>query len=135
MKQVSIGVIGAGYWGPHLIRNVSELADAYLSTTDLASWVKHHSRERYLSLVDACWESRAFGDWWQHCLVAEGSLDLAAEPIVNPWDVASVQILIEEAGGRFTDLTGAPRFDGGSALSSNGHLHEAALALLKGSSQ
>ena len=112
------------------VSGVGNLADAYLSTTDLGSWVKYHSRERYLALVDNCWESRAFGDFWQHCLVAEGSVDLAAEPIVNPWDVASVQVLIEEAGGRFSDLSGAPRFDGGSALSSNGQLHEAALALL-----
>ena len=130
---------GAGAWTSDpdgsrrriTVSGVSDLADAYLSTTDLASWVTYHSRERYLDLLDACWESRAFGDFWQHCLVAEGSMDLAAEPIVNPWDVAPVQILIEEAGGRFTDLSGVARFDGGSALSSNGRLHDAALALLK----
>jgi histidinol-phosphatase len=113
------------------VSGVRELPDAYLSTTDLASWVTYHSRERYITLVDACWESRAFGDFWQHCLVAEGSMDLAAEPIVNPWDVAPIKILIEEAGGRFSDLTGNPRIDGGSALSSNGHLHSAALDLLR----
>jgi histidinol-phosphatase len=111
---------------------VANLSDAYLSTTDLAAWVTYHSRERYLSLVDACWESRAFGDFWQHCLVAEGSMDLAAESIVNPWDVAAIQVIIEEAGGRFSDLSGAARFDGGSALSSNGQLHDAALELLNG---
>jgi histidinol-phosphatase len=131
---------GQGAWttdpngGQRRIRvsGVRELADAYLSTTDLGSWVTYHSRERYLGLVDACWETRAFGDFWQHCLVAEGSLDLAAEPIVNPWDVAPAQVLVEEAGGRFTDLSGAARFDGGSALSSNGHLHQPALTLLAG---
>ncbi|NIH85471.1 histidinol-phosphatase [Amycolatopsis granulosa] len=106
---------------------VSALSDGYLSTTDLGSWTEYHSREAYLGLVDACWETRAFGDFWQHCLVAEGAIDLAAEPIVNPWDVAPMQILLTEAGGRFSDLTGAARFDGGSALSSNGHLHEEAL--------
>jgi histidinol-phosphatase len=114
------------------VSGVRELENAYLSTTDLASWVTYHSRERYLALVDACWETRAFGDFWQHCLVAEGSMDLAAEPIVNPWDVAPIQVLIEEAGGRFSDLSGTPRIDGGSALSSNGHLHGAALELLTG---
>ncbi len=112
------------------VSEVGKLGDAYLSTTDLASWVKYHSRVRYLDLVDACWESRAFGDWWQHCLVAEGAMDLAVEPIVNPWDVAPIQVLIEEAGGRFTDLSGVARIDGGSALSSNGALHEPALGLL-----
>jgi histidinol-phosphatase len=113
------------------VSGVGDLADAYLSTTDLGSWVTYHSRERYLGLVDACWETRAFGDFWQHCLVAEGALDLAAEPIVNTWDMAPVRVLIEEAGGTFTDLAGQPRIDGGSALSSNGHLHEAALGLLQ----
>ncbi|WP_199433993.1 histidinol-phosphatase [Qaidamihabitans albus] len=110
---------------------VSDLADAYASTTDLGSWGEYRSREAYLAFVDACWETRAFGDFWQHCLVAEGAIDIAAEPIVNPWDVAAAQLLVTEAGGRFTDLTGAPRFDGGSALSSNGHLHDAALAHLR----
>ncbi|GLZ38543.1 histidinol-phosphatase [Actinokineospora sp. NBRC 105648] len=113
------------------VSGVRSLEDAYLSTTHLGSWVEHHSRERYLSLVDACWESRAFGDFWQHCLVAEGAIDLAAEAIVNPWDVAPLQILVEEAGGKFTDLGGLPRFDGGSVLTSNGHLHAAALGLLQ----
>jgi histidinol-phosphatase len=109
---------------------VSNLEDAYLSTTDLGSWVKYHSREAYLNLVDACWESRAFGDFWSHCLVAEGVMDVAAEPIVNPWDVAPIQVLVEEAGGRFTDLSGAANFRGGSSLSTNGLVHEAALAKL-----
>jgi histidinol-phosphatase len=110
---------------------VSALADAYVSTTDLGAWVEHHSREAYLSLVDACWESRAFGDFWHHCLVAEGAVDLAVEPVVNPWDVAAIQVLVEEAGGRFTDLSGVATYAGGSALSSNGTLHDAALAALK----
>ncbi|MGH3755065.1 MAG: histidinol-phosphatase [Pseudonocardiaceae bacterium] len=113
------------------VSRVGELADAYLSTTHLGTWVQYHSRESYLALVDACWENRAFGDFWQHCLVAEGAIDLAAEPIVNPWDVAAAQVLVEQAGGRFTDLTGAPRHDGGTALSSNGLLHDAALGCLR----
>jgi histidinol-phosphatase len=92
--------------------------------------VEYHSREAYLRLVDACWENRAFGDFWQHCLVAEGVIDIAAEAIVNPWDVAPLQVLIEEAGGQFTDLSGVPTFEGGSALSTNGRLHSAVLVKL-----
>jgi histidinol-phosphatase len=114
------------------VSGVSSLADAYLSTTHLGSWSEHHSREAYLALTDACWENRAFGDFWSHCLVAEGAVDLAAEAIVNPWDVAAVQVLVTEAGGRFSDLSGEARFDGGSALSSNGLLHDAALEILEG---
>ncbi|GAA4861951.1 histidinol-phosphatase [Saccharopolyspora cebuensis] len=118
---------GAGEPERISVSGVRDLGDAYLSTTHLGSWVEHHSRESYLRLVDACWENRAFGDFWQHCLVAEGAIDLAAEAVVNPWDVAAVQVIVEEAGGTFTDLTGAPRYDGGSALTSNGHLHAEAL--------
>lgn len=130
---------GAGAWlrtrddehpGRIGVSNVTALSDAYLSTTHLGTWDEHHSRESYLRLADACWENRAFGDFWQHCLVAEGAIDLAAEPVVNPWDVAAVRILVEEAGGTFTDLDGTARHDGGNALSSNGHLHAEALAVL-----
>jgi histidinol-phosphatase len=112
------------------VSGVDDLADAYLSTTDLNSWVAHHSRDAYLALVDACWETRAFGDFWQHCLVAEGALDVAAEAIVSPWDVAALQVIVEQAGGRFTDLRGRATYDGGSALSTNGLVHDAALAAL-----
>jgi histidinol-phosphatase len=112
------------------VSDVSSLDDAYLSTTHLGSWVEHHSREAYLRLVDACWENRAFGDFWQHCLVAEGAIDIAAEAIVNPWDLAPLQVLVEEAGGRFTDLSGVPTFEGGSVLSTNGRLHSAVLVKL-----
>jgi histidinol-phosphatase len=112
------------------VSGVDDLADAYISTTHLGSWVEFHSREAYLRLVDACWENRAFGDFWQHCLVAEGVIDIAAEAIVNAWDVAPLQVLVEEAGGRFTDLKGVDTFDGGTALSTNGKVHEAALAKL-----
>lgn len=113
------------------VSGVGELANAYVSTTHLGTWVKYRSRESYLALVDATWENRAFGDFWQHCLVAEGAIDLAAEPIVSPWDLAAVQVLVEQAGGRFTDLEGVARFDGGTALSSNRLLHDAALAVLQ----
>lgn len=113
------------------VSEVGALEDAYVSTTHLGTWTEYHSREAYLALVDACWENRAFGDFWQHCLVAEGAIDLAAEPIVNPWDVAPMQVLVSEAGGRFSDLSGAERFDRGTALSSNGALHDAALEILR----
>lgn len=112
------------------VSEVGELDDAYLSTTDLNAWVTHHSRDRYLALVEACWETRAFGDFWQHCLVAEGAIDLAAEPIANSWDLAAVQLLVTEAGGEFTDLAGKPGFDHGTALASNGLVHAAALTIL-----
>ena len=125
---------GGGAWvGDRRLRvsGVAELGDAYVSTTDLGSWVKYHSREAYVALVDACWESRAFGDFWQHVLVAEGSLDLSVDPIANAWDLAAVQVLVTEAGGRFSDLTGRPGFAHGNGIASNGLVHDAALGILQ----
>ncbi|GAA3843279.1 histidinol-phosphatase [Saccharothrix violaceirubra] len=113
------------------VSGVQDIGDAYLSTTHLSSWVEYHSREAYLRLADAVWENRAFGDFWQHCLVAEGAIDIAAEAIVNPWDVAPFEVLVTEAGGRFSAVTGEPGFALGSALSTNGHLHDTAVELLR----
>jgi len=76
------------------------------------------------------WRTRAFGDFWSHMLVAEGACDIAAEPEVSLWDLAALQIIVTEAGGRFTSLEGAARPDGGSAVTTNGHLHEEVLGHL-----
>lgn len=112
------------------VSGVADLADAYASTTDLDHWRRAGLRERWLALTEACWETRAFGDFWHHCLVAEGVLDLAVDPAGGTWDFAAPQVLVEEAGGRLTDLAGAARPDGGNALTSNGLLHDAARALV-----
>ena len=76
-----------------------------------------------------CWHPRAFGDFWAHMLVAEGAADGAIDAVgVSVWDLAAVQVVVEEAGGRFTDAAGAARADGGTGISSNGLLHEELLA-------
>jgi len=116
--------------GPIAVSGVADLADAYASTTDLDHWRTLDRQDQWLALTRACWESRAFGDFWHHCLVAEGVLDIAVEPEANTWDLAAAQVLVEEAGGRLTDLAGAARPDGGDSLTTNGHLHDAALALV-----
>jgi histidinol-phosphatase len=81
----------------------------------------------------AAWQLRAFGDFWAHMLVAEGAVDVAVDAIgVTLWDLAAPQVIVEEAGGRFTDLEGRSRADGGSAVATNAVLHDAALAALRG---
>ncbi|MEJ2864132.1 histidinol-phosphatase [Actinomycetospora flava] len=116
---------------PVQVSGVGALEDAYASTTDLDYWRGIERQDQWLALTRACWESRAFGDFWHHCLVAEGLIDVAVEPAAYTWDLAAAQILVEEAGGRLTDLTGAARPDGGDSLTTNGHLHDAALALVR----
>ncbi|MEU7151694.1 histidinol-phosphatase [Streptomyces sp. NPDC039022] len=115
---------------PLHVSGVNRLGDAYLSTTNLGTWPQFHSRAAYLRLVDACWEDRAYGDFLQHCMVAEGIVDIAAEPVVSPWDVAAVRVVVEEAGGRCTDLAGGDILTGGGALSANPQLHGLAVGVL-----
>jgi len=86
--------------------------------------------DRLLALARRSARTRGFGDFWQHMLVAEGAAEIAIDPVVAPWDMAAVQIIVEEAGGRFTNLRGEPRYDGGSGVSTNGKLHEDVLAAL-----
>ncbi len=113
------------------VSGITRLDDAYLSTTDIGSFLDRGGIENYLALAGRCRVTRAFGDFWQHCLVAEGVIDLAVDQEAYAWDLAAVQVIVEEAGGRLTDLDGRARHDGGNALSSNGHLHDAALAVLR----
>jgi histidinol-phosphatase len=113
------------------VSGVAELADACLSTTELSTWAEMGALPRYLSLAEQCWVVRAFGDFWQHVLVAEGAIDLGIDGEANAWDLAAVALIVTEAGGRFSDLSGADRYDGGSGVSSNGLLHDSALAALR----
>jgi histidinol-phosphatase len=94
----------------------------------------HGMGERFLGLARRCWRTRGLGDFWSHVLVAEGAIDVGVEPEVSLWDVAAIQVIVEEAGGRFTDLAGTARPDGGSAVSTNGLLHEDVLAALRSTS-
>jgi len=112
---------------------VRELADASFAYSSLHGWdAAPGVREGLLALDRQVWRSRGYGDFWQHMLVAEGAVDAAAEPEVSLWDLAALAVVVEEAGGRFTDLTGARGPAGGSALASNGHLHDTVLATLNG---
>ena len=126
---------GRGAWmadaaGEHRIAvsGVAALGDAYLSTTD----ARNFAGDGYARLAAAVWETRAFGDFWQYCLLAEGAIDVCADPAANPWDLAAVVPVVEEAGGRLTDLRGTPGFRGGDGLATNGLLHDAALGALAG---
>jgi histidinol-phosphatase len=64
-------------------------------------------------------------------LVAEGAIDVGIEPVVNPWDIAAVQLIVEEAGGRFSDFLGVPSIETGNVVASNGLVHEQVLALMQ----
>ncbi len=113
------------------VSDIATIADAHLAYSDVGSFAQHGIGTELTGLTARAWRARGLGDFWMHVLVAEGAFDAAMEPIVNVWDLAALQIIVEEAGGRFTDLGGNARPDGGSAVSSNGHLHPEVLAALR----
>jgi histidinol-phosphatase len=114
------------------VSGVRDLADASFSYSGISGWEKAGSLPGFVALTRAVWRTRAYGDFWSYMLTAEGAVDVAAEPEVSLWDLAAVQIIVEEAGGRFTDLSGAARPDGGNAVATNGHLHDEVLKVLGG---
>ena len=111
------------------VSGVATLDAASLSFSDLTTgWEER--RTRFVELTDAVWRTRGYGDFWSYCLLAEGAVDVVAEPEVKLWDLAPLDIVIREAGGRFTDIDGAPGPHGGSAVATNGLLHDEVLGRL-----
>ena len=109
---------------------VSGLADASVAYSSLTGWSQQGRLPGLLALSETVWRTRAYGDFWSHLLVAEGAVDASFEPEVSLWDLAALQVVVEEAGGRFTDLSGARGPAGGSVVCSNGLLHDEVLAAL-----
>jgi histidinol-phosphatase len=109
---------------------VAKLEDASFSYSSLSGWDAQGRLDGFLGLARSVWRTRAYGDFWSHVLVAEGAVDISAEPQVSLWDLAALQVIVEEAGGTFTSLAGQPTPDGGSAVSTNGLLHAEVLDLL-----
>lgn len=109
------------------VSDTSSLAAATVSFGGLDYFDARASLEVVGRLARSTARQRGFGDFWQHCLVASGAIDVAVEAEVSRWDLAAVKVVVEAAGGRLTDLTGVDTDDGGSAVTTNGHLHEAVL--------
>jgi len=119
---------GDGAWAAGARLNVSRvgrLDESVVSTTSGAAmppgWAAIARRAR---------ADRGFGDFWQHCLVAEGAVDVATDASLAYWDYAAVKLLVEEAGGRCSTFAGQPPSPGESFVSTNGHLHDEVVALL-----
>jgi histidinol-phosphatase len=113
------------------VSGVTELADASLSYSSLGGWEEHGRLPGFLSLSRSVWRTRAYGDFWSYCLVAEGAVDIACEPELALHDMAALVPVVTEAGGRFTSLDGEPGPFGGNAVATNGPLHERVLDRLQ----
>jgi histidinol-phosphatase len=106
------------------VSRIAPLAESQVSlgglTDDLARVAARAKRDR------------GFGDFWSHVLVAEGACEVGLDPVVSIWDIAPLQVIVEEAGGKFTDFAGQARLDTGNAVSSNGLVHDEVIAVLSG---
>jgi histidinol-phosphatase len=132
------GAIGHGaYAGRHAsaatrlrVSGVSRLADASFCYSSLPGWEQAGRLDDMLEIIRGVWRSRAYGDFYGYMLVAEGAVDAMVEPELSLWDLAALVPIVTEAGGTFTDLNGQPGPAGGSAIATNGKLHEQILERL-----
>lgn len=120
---------GAGAWAGSRRLTVSRIAQ--LPDAQIFYGSDKNRPAAFDGIIGSSWRSRGFGDFWGYALVAEGAGEAMLEPEVAPWDLAAPLVLVEEAGGRFTDLNGRRTFSGGSALATNGLVHEALLETLR----
>ena len=114
------------------VSGVHDVADASLSFTEWKDpqWDASGRRDRFNELLRAVWRSRAYGDFWSHMMVAEGTVEAGAEPELYSWDMAALIPIVEEAGGRVTSLDGGSPLVDGNALSTNGLVHDEILGML-----
>jgi histidinol-phosphatase len=112
------------------VSGVSKVADASFSYASLGGWEERGSLDGFLNLTRACARTRGYGDFWSYMLVADGAVDIAAEPELEVYDMAALVPIVTEAGGTFTSLDGKPGPWGGNAIATNGKLHEKALDYL-----
>jgi histidinol-phosphatase len=112
------------------VSKVSDIKDASIAYSDFQGWGAR--RANFEKLLDGAWRTRGLGDFWSHMLVAEGAVDVAIEPSLALWDMAALDLIVREAGGRFTSLEGVDGPFGPNAISSNGALHSAIVTALNG---
>ena len=112
------------------VSNISRLADAYFTTTSSSSFWEIGKGAAYRRLTESATASRGLPDCYGHYLVATGRCEIMIDAVMNVYDNAPLQSIIQEAGGTFTDLKGNPTIHGGNAVSTNGRLHNQVLEIL-----
>lgn len=112
------------------VSRVGSISDASFAYSSLSGWEEQGRLDGFMDLTRACWRTRGYGDFWPYMMVAEGSVDICAEPELSLWDMAATAIVVQEAGGSFTGLDGRRGPHSGNAAASNGLLHEELLGYL-----
>ena len=130
----AVGALGPAAGTPRRIgvSKVSAIADSqvlYASPLDIEA---SGEAPGFDALIRSAWRDRGFGDFWGYALVAEGAAEAMIEVGPNSWDLAAPSIVVEEAGGRMTDIHGVRSIHNGSALATNGLLHDRVIRALDG---
>lgn len=114
------------------VSRVARVEDAHLAYSGVDTLDGAGRGERFMALARRFWRTRGFGDFWSYALLAEGAVDAVVEgPGLQLYDLAAPLLVVEEAGGTFTDLDGVRTASGGTAVATNGALHDAVLAALR----
>jgi histidinol phosphatase-like enzyme (inositol monophosphatase family) len=116
------------------VSNVARLEESLLVTTEIESFKQNpspHAFDVYLKLQSAVRFARTWGDGYGYLMVATGRAEIMIDPIVNLWDAAPLQTVIEEAGGTFTDWSGKPTIHTGDAIATNGLVANEVLAIAR----
>jgi histidinol-phosphatase len=114
------------------VSTVDDLGEARLAFGSVTEFDRKGWTEHFRRLLELTRHDRGIGDFYGHMLVAAGALEVMIEPELNPWDLAPLIVIIEEAGGRLTDLGGQAHIYGGSVITTNGRLHDAVLSVFEG---
>ena len=114
------------------VSGIDDLAEGQVLSTSAGEIEASGRAPGIRALLASAWRERGFGDFWSYTLVAEGAAEAMVEVGLKPWDAAAPFLLIEEAGGRATDLAGERTIHGGSFVATNGLLHDRVLAILAG---
>jgi histidinol-phosphatase len=111
---------------------LDRLEDATVASSGFESFIDGGLADFYEQLIRRCWRSRGFGDFWGHMLVAQGAVHVMVETVVSTWDYSALEPIVAGSGGRITQIDGTSLEDGGSCLTTNGHLHDDVLKLAAG---
>ena len=133
--MASAPMIGERYWATRgsgasmngrtiHVSETKELSEALVAIAGVGSWLERPDRDVFLKLCQDANRVRGFGDFWGHCLAARGAADAMMETMLRTWDYAALEVILEEAGGRISQVDGSPLADGLSTLSANPAMHE-----------
>lgn len=138
LDEIVFAARGSGAW--HSIRqgelrrcqvSSRKLEDGLFVVSQVDSFAEREAGQGFRALEQTAYITRTWGDGYGYLLIATGRAELMVDPIANPWDLAAVQPIVEEAGGRFTSWDNQPTVFGGDGIGSNGLCHQQALELLK----